>query len=118
MATAYGDQAGGHTMKMRYGTDSPNTAGCEICHVTADDWDDFDYGNVQTDVDVLLATLKTKLLTLGIMDASDHAVAGTWTADQAGVLMNYILVLKDHSYGVHNPTYVKALLTNSIASLP
>jgi hypothetical protein len=32
--------------------------------------------------------------------------------------MNYILILKDHSYGVHNPTYVKALLTNSIASLP
>ncbi len=118
MATAYGDQAGGHTMKMIYGTDSPNTAGCEICHSTADDWDDFDYGNVQTDVHALLATLKTKLLTLGIVSATDSPVTGTWTADQAGALLNYLLTLKDHSYGVHNPTYVKALLTNSIASLP
>ncbi len=121
MATAFGDQAGGHTMKMEYfyhGADTPNTAGCETCHGLADTWSDFDYGSVQTDVDALIVTLKAKLETLGIMDATDHAIAGTWTADEAGALLNYILIIKDHSHGVHNPTYVKALLTNTIASLP
>ncbi len=121
MATPFGDQAGGHTMKMEYfyhGSDTPNTAGCETCHSSADTWDDFDYGNVQTDVQALLVTLKAQLETLGIMDGTDHAIAGTWTADQAGALLNYLMAYHDGSSGVHNPTYIKALLTNTIASLP
>ena len=121
MAAAYGAQSGGHTMYMAYmyhGSATPNTDGCEECHSSAADWDDFDYGNVQTDVEALLGQLSTKLLAVGIMDATGHAVPGTWTSDQAGALMNYLLLHYEGSDGVHNPTYVKALLTNTIAALP
>jgi len=117
MGEAYGQQAGGHTWKMAYeyhGHDVPNTAGCESCHSSAGDWDDFDYGDVQTDVEALLATLKVKLVAAGIMDEGDHAVTGTRSADAAGSLANYLLVSEDRSLGVHNPAYVKALLTNTI----
>ena len=37
------------------------------------------------------------------------------TADQAKALYNYMVVYQDHSYGVHNPSYIRALLNNSIA---
>jgi hypothetical protein len=119
MATPYGVQAGGHTMFLSYsyhGSDQPITAGCETCHASADGWSDFDYGSVQTDTKALLATLKTRLVTDLLLDAGDHVVPKTMTADQAGAVMNYLFVLKEWSDGVHNPDYAEALLENTLAA--
>ncbi len=141
MATAYGDQAGGHTMEMRYGTDSPNLAGCETsgCHTSPipDDWEDlgylgFDYKLRQTDVQADLDALQALLETIGILSVDsifeadgvtlDHldpepVKSDTWTADEAGALWNWLLVWDDRSRGVHHPTYVSTLLKNSITAV-
>lgn len=121
MATPYGDQAGGHTMIMAYsyhGSTVPNTAGCETagCHAGAGSWTDFDYRSVQTDTKALLALLKTRLETDLLLDAGDHVIPKTMTADQAGAVLNYLLVLKEWSNGVHNPRYAEALLENTLAA--
>jgi cytochrome c553 len=122
MATAFGNQAGGHTMEMWYnffGTDSPNTAGCETCHATADTWTDFDNGGVQTTVEGLLAQLRAELIAAGITTSEDsvHAVEGTYPEAVAGAWWNYISVIEDRSMGVHNPAYIIALLTNALEAL-
>ena len=117
MATPYGVQAGGHTMKMGYeyhGHLTPNTAGCESCHSGIES---FDVNGTQTEVEELLAELKVLLLAEELVDETDHTVPGTYSADNTGCLMNYLMCLEDRSDGVHNPKYVKALLTNSIEAL-
>lgn len=124
MAATYADQYGGHTLRMHResnGVDVPNTDGCEECHSTAGDWDDFDYGGVQTTVEGLLAQLETKLIAAGITTAASptRSVAGTYSEAVAGAWWNYITVLTgDQSLGVHNPRYVIALLTNALEALP
>jgi hypothetical protein len=119
MATAYGDQAGGHTMNMAYsyhGSDVPNTAGCVGCHPSADAWTDFDLNSRQTNTLAQLDLLRTRLLAGGLIDASDHVVPATLTADRAGAVMNFLFILEDLSEGVHNPAYSEALLANTLAA--
>ena len=118
-----GPDAGGHTFSMVYsyhGSDEGNTYGCETCHVDIEE-NDFDYKGVQSDVEDLMAQLDT------IFDARGIGVGGSWnassttplvvSADEAGAMLNYSIVMNDGSMGVHNPVYIKALLTNSIAAL-
>jgi hypothetical protein len=114
MATAFGDKAGGHTMKMTYDSDTPNTAGCVFCHA---DIETFDLNGVQTEIASLLDELKTLLIANNVIDDSDHAVPGTVPSDEAGSLMNYLLILEDGSLGVHNTRYSRTLLQNSIEAL-
>ncbi|MFQ6121998.1 MAG: hypothetical protein ACE5LA_02940, partial [Dehalococcoidales bacterium] len=117
MADAYGAQAGGHTMSMEYiyhGHETPNLAGCETCHA---DIESFDRNGVQTEVEALLDELRELLIADGIMDDTDHAVPGTYSAERAGALFNYLMVLEDRSDGVHNPAYAKALLQTAIDAL-
>ncbi|MBT4485874.1 MAG: hypothetical protein HOC71_19565 [Candidatus Latescibacteria bacterium] len=118
MAAPYGVQAGGHSMKMGYDYHDelvPNTAGCESCH---SDIESFDIGDTQTEVEELLEELAALLIEAGIMkEAGGSAVTGTYSSDIAGARMNYQMCLEDRSNGVHNPKYVKALLTNSIEAL-
>ena len=118
MATPYGFQAGGHTMKTGYdyhGAIEPNTAGCVSCHA---DIESFDLNGSQTEVEELLSELAALLIEAGIMtEEGGSAVTGTYSSDVAGARMNYQMCLEDRSNGVHNPKYVKALLTNSIESL-
>jgi len=114
MATAYGNQAGGHTMNMAYdyhGNSVPNTAGCKSCHA---DLVTFDYNGIQTEVQLLLDELKNLLLENNVIDDTGHPVIGKVSADKASALMNYLMIINDGSYGVHNPGYTKALLQNSI----
>ena len=64
-----------------------------------------------------------QLKNTGTLDAEGGIIGSSGTpntldVDIPGALWNYRLVYYDHSHGVHNPTYVKALLTNTIASLP
>jgi len=117
MATPYGFQAGGHTMKMGYeshGALEPNIAGCVSCHA---DIESFDINGAQTEIEELLSSLLALLVKEGATTESGSMVTGTYPSDVAGAMMNYAMCLEDKSNGVHNPKYVKALLTNSIESL-
>ncbi len=119
MAEAYGDQAGGHTMKMHYeyhGKEKLNTAGCVACHPNADGLAAL-IEITQDDINNLLGNLKGILLDQGLIDSTDRVIPGTMTADQAGAVMNYNMVREDGSEGIHNHKYAKALLENSIESL-
>jgi len=117
MAPPRGADAGGHSLKMNYeysGSTREYDEGCEAagCHDSMSGFDDL---GIQTDVEALLVTLAAKLTAAGIMDDGDPA-KGIWAADPAGALLNYVLVGADGTSGVHNPGYVKALLSNSIAA--
>ena len=69
-------------------------------------------------IPLLWITNPEKLIAAGIMtEAGGSAVTGTYPSNVAGARMNYQMCLEDRSKGVHNPKYVKALLTNSIESL-
>lgn len=119
MATAYGVQAGGHTMNMEYdyhGHGVLNTAGCVGCHSDTDALET-KVEDTQTDITNLLTQLGTILVTQGVMDTTFHAVPGNMTADQAGGVMNFNFVREDGSLGVHNHAYAKTLLQNSIDAL-
>ncbi len=117
MSKAVGSLAGGHTFNMESEEEGENLASCVACHSEAKS---FDIDGSQTEVAELLEQLKTILIDKGYLNAS----TGLWkattaaplnlTADQAGTLLNYNLIAEDRSLGVHNPSYVKALLKNSI----
>jgi hypothetical protein len=117
MATAVGSLTGGHTFNMANEEEGDNLVSCKKCHSTAKD---FDYENIQTDVEDLLSQLQTILIDKGYLDSVTllwKASSGTplvLTPDQAGTLLNYNLIKEDKSMGVHNPDFVKALLQNSI----
>jgi len=117
MAEAYGNQAGGHTFRMSYlyhGDTEENLAACESCHPTIES---FDKSNIITNTKILVDSLGSMLFAAGLIDEDGYIVPGTYTADEAGVVLNYLLVEEDKSDGIHNPAYVTALLTNSIESL-
>lgn len=121
-----GRTAGGHTFNMTYeyhGSVESNVGACTTCHPGLDDLESFDYNDVQTDVEVLLAGLKAIFITKGWLNET----SGLWTAsssaplmvtaDEAGAMLNYKIVAEDRSLGVHNGPYMVALLTNSLESL-
>lgn len=123
MADAFGNQAGGHTLKMSYeyhGSEVDNIAGCTECHSSIED---FDYNDVQTDMAELLDSLEGILVNKGFLNASSgllNASSGsplTLTADEAGAVWNFEFIDQDKSMGVHNPPYVKALLEASIDAM-
>lgn len=115
MGKAFGAQAGGHTMKMTYneGT-SDNVAVCTGCHADATK---FDFRGTQTEVKTLMAELKQKLTDKNMVDGEGYPKAGTYPTKQAAALYNYRFIYADHSYGIHNPKYIVAVLKNSIAAL-
>ncbi len=121
MAEAYGTQAGGHTMYLGYdyhGTAELNTAGCATCHSDIDGMLAATEA-LQEEVAALLADLKTRLDELGATNpGSDNSVSGTFAPEVAGAVLNYKALTEDRSLGVHNPTYVKKVLNNTIAALP
>ncbi|KPK84958.1 MAG: hypothetical protein AMS27_08600 [Bacteroides sp. SM23_62_1] len=123
MAEAYGNQAGGHTFNMTYdyhGRESENVAACTGCHSSLKS---FDYNGVQSEVEELLDSLKNVLADKGWLDpdeelpnaSSDNPLV--LSADDAGTLLNFLIILEDGSHGVHNPGYTVALLTNSLEHL-
>lgn len=119
MATAYGVQAGGHSFGMTYsyhGHDVVNQAGCVACHTDPDALET-KIEETKADIDQLLTDLKVILMDIGVLDDSDHIVPGTWTADQAGGVLNYNMVREDRSGGSHNYAYAKKLLENTITAL-
>jgi hypothetical protein len=114
MASAFGNQAGGHTWNMEYeyhGSTEENIAGCGICHSTLVT---FDHVEVQTLVEEKLEELATELIRIGVMRPDHYANRGTWPADVAGAFVNWQMIEEDRSLGVHNPPYVLAILEGSI----
>jgi formate-dependent nitrite reductase cytochrome c552 subunit len=131
MSTAVGNLAGGHTMKIGYeegGSEELNLAGCATCHSDLDAL----AGSIearQTEINDLLIQLLAKLVALGVTNESGYVQGdnggnastsnpATLTPNEAGAVLNYKLVASDKSLGIHNLLYAKALLTNSIESLP
>ncbi|MGE5479140.1 MAG: multiheme c-type cytochrome [Chloroflexota bacterium] len=120
MGPSYGTQAGGHTMKMRYdneGSIVDNVAACNVagCHSGLKN---FDLDGVRTKVAADLKELHELLKGRGLVDEEGLSVPGkTATAKEAGIVLNFMLIERDKSLGVHNPRLVKALLTNSIEAL-
>ncbi|MCF8227325.1 MAG: hypothetical protein K9G58_06250 [Bacteroidales bacterium] len=122
MATAYGTQAGGHTMGTSYiyhGHAVVNEAGCVECH-EGDDLETM-IEESKNEIDNLLEDLKGLLIAQGALDSTGYVPVGdegiTLSMDQVGGVFNYKFVLEDRSGGTHNMKYAKALLTNSIESL-
>jgi hypothetical protein len=118
MANAYGSQAGGHTFNVSYdyhGTITPNMAACTDCHSGATS---FDIMGGQTEIAMLLDSLKSLMTDAGIYGYNgSYIYPGTYSAEDAGCYLNYQFVYADHSLGVHNTSYARALLTNSIEHL-
>lgn len=99
----------------------PSLAACNTCHggeaITT-----YNYGGVQSDVVAKLDQLRDKLIELGVVeyieaDAAYEPIVGTYPMVQAQAYFNWIGISEDRSEGVHNPKYVKALLTNTLEAL-
>ncbi|HSG67283.1 MAG TPA: hypothetical protein VK994_01155 [Bacteroidales bacterium] len=120
MADAYGAQAGGHTMNIAYeyhGATELNLAGCMECHSDEDALIE-NTEELQAEVQALLDELKVLLDAAGITaEGSDSSIPGTYSVEVAGACLNYKALVEDRSLGVHNPTYIKRVLNNSIAAL-
>lgn len=114
----------------------PSVESCVSCHAGASD---FDIGGLQTEIEALLEDLKVKLEAKGVIHEeieevfeldpetgdivqvalSDgyHPVIGTHDMVLVRAFFNWVGLLEDRSFGVHNPAYVKALLENTIAAV-
>lgn len=114
MAEPFGAVAGGHSFNMTY-NDGANEhlAGCSGCHT---DIESFDYKGASTEIMALLENLETILIDLEYINGESGLVNAPLqvSSDHAGAMLNYYMVDKDESKGVHNPQYAKALLQNSI----
>jgi formate-dependent nitrite reductase cytochrome c552 subunit len=109
---------GGHTFNVttvdeESGDTLYNTKACEKCHAIGDD---FDYNDVQTEIDGLLAELQVLLEAAGFVNSSGTPLAFTGRpADDAGAIWNFMYIgIEDKSHGVHNPAYARSLLQSSI----
>ena len=93
-------------------TFEPNLESCTACHT----------GTVPTEVAGLeadMAILHDKLLELGLINEAGSTLVQTELIPfkTAQALWNYKTVEEDHSHGIHNPTYAKALIKNAIEAL-
>lgn len=107
---------GDHTLAVNYES-------CVTCHKNGDAKDKNEA--LHNEIHDLLFALGAKLADNGVMSAQmeDDEIVGyspksmKVEADQAKAIYNYMAVYQDHSYGAHNPSYTRALLTNSLESL-
>jgi len=119
MDEVVGDTLGGHTWVA-----SVEKQKCFDCH---DGGSMVALQPIMTEVHRLLADLEAELFTLGLVDASGHAIESDpdavpptvvmHEADLVGALWNYLLIEEDASAGIHNADYAIDLLEESIAVL-
>jgi hypothetical protein len=115
MASGFGAQSGGHSLNMTNAAGAPNLTACVVCHTGLTT---FDRNGVQAAVKAQMATLQKALIAKGLLTADGTTeIAGTFPSAQAGALFNWEIAKTDNSFGVHNPAYIKALLTAGIAAL-
>ncbi|MDF1573440.1 MAG: hypothetical protein P1P82_17665 [Bacteroidales bacterium] len=108
----YADGMGGHTF-------NPSIASCTECHSGAED---FDVNGGQEEIADLLEELRNLLVAADVIEWVDEdeayePVIGVHGLDESKAFFNWIGIEEDRSHGVHNPTYIKALLENSIAAV-
>jgi hypothetical protein len=124
--------AGGHTFAMKWETATNTielTEACVQCHGEIEEFDfkrqDYD-GNgivegVQTEVKGLLSQLALMLPPVGVPkpnhSPTNIAINSTWTRQQGRAGYNYLFVVEDGSFGIHNLSYAVGLLKASIADL-
>lgn len=109
--------AGGHVFSLAYDDgdeEGQAIAACTQCHTSAESFDAF---GGQTTVAGLLDDLAVLLIDEGILREDNYAFEGTYDADVVAAFLNYKFIYHDGSYGVHNPHYVQALLTNTIEAM-
>jgi len=95
---------------------APKVAACTGCHADATN---FDINGVQTEVETKLEDLAAKLTTAGLLDENGTMVVGSYPEAQAAALWNYIYIkLEDKSMGVHNSSYINALLDAALVAFP
>ncbi len=87
-----------------------STAGCQSCHV---DLDTLDKNGVQTEIKALFDELGELLEDAGLLH-DGHPNPGTYTEEQAGAAWNWMIVYEDNSFGIHNPSWTKAILEKGI----
>ncbi len=96
----------------------PTLAGCTDCHTGLTS---FDLNGAQTDIHDLLVELRGLLIAAGVVAGDDtdgyHPVVGTHDMVLSQAFFNWVGLDEDRSLGVHNPSYVKALLKNSIEAV-
>jgi len=99
-------------------TFEPTLTGCTDCHTGLAS---FDLNGSQTDIHDLLVELRDLLLAAGVLTGDDtdgyHPVVGTYDMVLARAFFNWVGLEEDRSLGVHNPSYVNALLKNSIEAV-
>lgn len=125
MSAPYGYLAGGHNMSLKYESHEVENrllTGCTPCHdissTAALAAFNTKIDNAQALVMDKLADLEFQLTNAGIYNpATELAKTGTYPANVALSYLNYNTVKEDRSKGVHNPTYIKVLLDNSIAEM-
>jgi nitrate/TMAO reductase-like tetraheme cytochrome c subunit len=125
MNTAYGTQAGGHTMNVAYdyhGNTVPNLpASCKECHIDKTAMDlGVKMAALQTDIEEELVALGAALEAAGVKkvgaDYIDYTGSSTvlpQTEMMLAAFVNYDAFEQDRSLGMHNPFYARALLVNT-----
>ncbi|MCX7879943.1 MAG: hypothetical protein N2517_04715 [Ignavibacteria bacterium] len=134
MGPTFGAFAGGHSFKMSYlsgnqKVEHPASCATADCHPGANK---FDIDGKVTEIKNLIAQLRQKLIDRGLLDVSRNP-DGTnvleeyimlpgnrpkkFSSLEAGAVLNYLLVAKDRSNGIHNYKYAKALLVNTLNAL-
>jgi hypothetical protein len=92
----------------------PQLATCQECHADAES---YDVNGAQTAVDERMAELATALQAAGLIDEEGTPVEQTIDEAQATALWNYETIIEDASRGVHNPTYINAMLDAAFEAL-
>lgn len=97
---------GSHTMSRTFTV-------CATCHTDAEAL----MANLQTEVTGLMEELEVLFEAKGILVDGSLVYDVEYPAEVADAYWNYRFVYYDHSKGVHNPAYTRALLNNSIKAL-
>jgi hypothetical protein len=104
-----------HMGDSRNHTFEPSVSTCQTCHTEAED---FDINGVQTEVKAQLAEIEEALVAKGWLDEEGHPTINFVPEKEAVALWNWIFIAhEDHSNGVHNPAYTKALIEAALEAL-
>lgn len=134
MAPSIYSVVGGHSFKMESeleGQNVINVSACanQSCHPGAKS---FDIEGKVTEIKGLIAQLRQILIDKGLLDVSRNVDGSkvlneyimlpgnkpkTFSSLEAGAVLNYLILAKDRSKGIHNYKYTKALLVNTINAL-
>ena len=122
--TGVGYQFGEHTFRLEDSLSSQQfVENCNVngCHTTTPVTDFYAYPIIDS-ITNLATALRDSLLGRDFLDPSDpthvsFTSGSTISATAAKILYNYLLYEMDGSRGVHNPVYMRELLTVSFARL-